>query len=40
MDSVLELVELQGLRNSIVGAGAGGGGGADAGLSLEQVGSC
>ena len=39
MDSVLERVERQGLRNSIVGAGAGGGGGADAGLSLEQVGS-
>lgn len=36
VDSVLELVELQGLRNSIVGAGAGAGGGADAGLSLEQ----
>ncbi len=37
VDSVLELVELQGLRNSIVGAGAGSGGGTDAGLSLEQV---
>lgn len=38
VDSVLELVELQGMRNSIVGAGVGAGGGADAGLSLEQVG--
>lgn len=34
---MLELVELQGLRNSLVGVGAGGG--EDAGLSLEQA-SC
>jgi hypothetical protein len=32
---VLELVELQGLRHSLVGVGVGGG--EDAGLSLEQV---
>jgi hypothetical protein len=35
VDSVLELVELQGLRHSLVGVGVGGG--EDAGLSLEQV---
>lgn len=35
VDSVLGLVELRGLRNSLVGVGAGGGD--DAGLSLEQV---
>ena len=35
VDSVLELVELQGLRHSLVGVGVGGG--EDAGLSLERV---
>lgn len=34
VDSVLDLVELHGLRNSLVGVGVGGG--RDAGLSLEQ----
>ena len=35
VDSMLALVELDGLRNSLVGVGSGGG--ADAGLSSEQV---
>lgn len=35
VDGVLQLVELDSLRNSLVGVGGGGGGGS--GLSLEQV---